>query len=982
MNSFKNIMGHLSKGILLMFVAGMSAVSCQYDDSELREQIDILVDKVYELEKNLNAEVQALKEMLSGKLLISDFSTDASTGISTVTMVNQSGYEYSFQLLPEKDMQSFVTCITLSDGVAYWGYIAEDGSKQLFLDEDKNPIPVVADTPEVIEKDGETYIVIGGVEYPMSGNSVFSDYELHTDALTGELYAVTFTFGEDMKFTVTVDGACGFWFVLPSAGFGSAEVISDYFVANGLTERVQIDTRGVVDYVLQIPDGWKVKEYEDVYMGAKYLDITAPSAELVESGAAAADGDLKVIAVLEGGKATAAKLYVTTSPFSQFGVSFGNATARMHKGLQKFVYGVCSASEYDEDAIFTVAEGILTEYDYPQGYGVSTSSLHEESVAAIAGEDLVPGEKYVFWAIPALYYYSESDAGYYLEKGTFVKTEFAYSSVTFEVGKESFRDAQLTMELQGVTSYYSGLVTADEFMIEDVIFGLNNPGYYTARTTPMSYEGSVFTFADVTAAQATSYVAWFAVAEEGHTYTAEDVIVRQFSTLNLSAGGSVKVEAADMNATPVDVVVTLNAKGAETIYYSYMTASVASKYADDEQKAMYLFESGLSAKGESVTTRATETISKLKPSSDYVLFAVASDSEGKYGDVLTLNCKTTEISYNDLSVDISLAKNDPNNVVLNISAKDAAGIIYWIGKTSDNTWKSSNYMGGSVETAESYIFLNRDAYRITSVMEAYPIVDGQITMTDLEMDVEHVIVAMAMDAEGGLSRAKEFRFTPWPVAIGAVVESSASNWAEAKPVVEFIPEKFYAAVGQMPGQYGFNVTVPSGFTAYVLCGTDSYLNDGDATKVLSIEEKIVKIIQYVDLPRDSDKLVDENAWVSQGYPHGHEFYHHEHGNPLFGNVVIWASEEYHDKVCDCEATLKNERTFGSGENAYTVTINQVRNINDGIPVEVRQPQAIGSTSEVVDRVYVVCQDLEGNCYEPFVFDVDPQLFANAGARDE
>ena len=98
--------------------------------------------------------------------------------------------------------------------------------------------------------------------------------------------------------------------------------------------------------------------------------------------------------------------------------------------------------------------------------------------------------------------------------------------------------------------------------------------------------------------------------------------------------------------------------------------------------------------------------------------------------------------------------------------------------------------------------------------------------------------------------------------------------------------------------------------------------------------------------------------------------------------MIWASEEFHDKMCDCKENLKNERTFGSGENAYTVTINQVRNINDGKPVDVRQPQAIGSTSEVIDRVYVVCQDLEGNCYEPFVFDVDPQLFANAGARDE
>ena len=47
---------------------------------------------------------------------------------------------------------------------------------------------------------------------------------------------------------------------------------------------------------------------------------------------------------------------------------------------------------------------------------------------------------------------------------------------------------------------------------------------------------------------------------------------------------------------------------------------------------------------------------------------------------------------------------------------------------------------------------------------------------------------------------------------------------------------------------------------------------------------------------------------------------------------------------------------------------------------VRMPQAIASLQEVIDRVFVVCQDLEGNCYEMFVFDVPVDLFVNAGGR--
>ena len=57
-------------------------------------------------------------------------------------------------------------------------------------------------------------------------------------------------------------------------------------------------------------------------------------------------------------------------------------------------------------------------------------------------------------------------------------------------------------------------------------------------------------------------------------------------------------------------------------------------------------------------------------------------------------------------------------------------------------------------------------------------------------------------------------------------------------------------------------------------------------------------------------------------------------------------------------------------------------INDGTPIEFRQPRAIGSKEEVIDVVFIVCRDLEGNCYECFKYDVPVELFQNAGARDE
>ena len=940
-----------------------------YDDSGIWDQLNALIGQVYNLEQKMNSEIKTLKDLLKGKIFITDVKNDVSSGLTIVELSNGE----TLVLFPEKDMKSYVTYITLSDGVTYWAYIDEYGNKQLFLDENGEAVPVYGNTPEVIEKDGDTYLVIGGVEYPLSGNSVFSDYELITDELTGEVYAVTFTFGEDMSFTVTVDGAAGFHFVRP-AGW-STVIISDYFVPVGSTERIQVDAKGVVDYVLQIPDGWRVKEFKDPYMGSLYFDVTAPSAELINSGVAAADGDLKVVAVLEGGKATVSKLYLSTAPFKEFSVSLAGANVKMYNGLQKFVYGICLESEYDEVSFIETAQELLTAYSYPAGFGVSDVDFEYLPLEEVAREALVPGQKYVFWALPALYYQTDEDAGYYVKEGTFQKVPFKYASLSFEIGRESFRDAELVMEAKGIEAYYTEVLPKSDFLLEDVLFYLNN-GFYEERTEPMSYTGSVFSFAVAYPEPSTEYVAWIAVAEDGKTYTEGDVIVREFSTLNLTPGSDVKVQAV-LEPAATNVTAIFEAVGAETIYYAFLTTSEAKKHTDEAAKANYLFEKGRYTSDDAGVTESSLFNIKLKPESDVVFWAVATDDEGKYGEVLAMECKTTPIKYNDMTVEISLAYNDPNDVQLNISTKGGEPVeyLYWIGKTADNTWKSPNYLGGSAETAQVYMYLNPTYSRFTDIAARYPIEDGLIKMTDLTPGANYVIVAMAKDAAGLYSKATEFRFVPRAVGLGNVVTADNPEWEKARPSIEWIRSRFIQSTGTLSGAYAFNITIPEGFSAYVLAGTDSYLNNGDETVELTVDDKITTIIQYVDKPRDWHLTVSED-WV---WPHiGFEHYHSHHGAPLWGNSVIWASEEYHDSRCSCGGTYVEVRDM----QGYQVEVTHLININDGNPIEFRQPQAIASTQEVIDKVFVVCQDTDGNCYEPFVIDVPVEYFQNAGGRDE
>ena len=258
MKIFTQMKSHAGYGLLCLLLAAPVAVSC-YDDSDIREKIDILVDKVLTLEERCNNEFAALDDMLNGQLFISDLSINASTNVTTVTLSNGS----VLTLLPKTDLKSLVTYRNVG-GTDYWAYINEAGEKVLFKNADGEPVPVMTEMPSVVVEDGDSYLVIGGMKYPLGGNSVFSDYELITDDITGEVYAVTFTFGEDRKFTVTVDGACGFHFVMSSLGWGDPSIIDNYYVACGVTASVQVDMRGVEDYVLQTPAGWRVKERSDI----------------------------------------------------------------------------------------------------------------------------------------------------------------------------------------------------------------------------------------------------------------------------------------------------------------------------------------------------------------------------------------------------------------------------------------------------------------------------------------------------------------------------------------------------------------------------------------------------------------------------------------------------------------------------------------------------------------------------------------------
>ncbi len=959
----KNLLKYFCRLAVCAAVACPLAVSCdQYDDTELREQIEMLVNKLYELEQRMNDEIGALEGMLKGKLLIKDVEKDAISGITTVTLSDGK----KLQLLPEKDMKSFVTYIT-SGGVEYWAYIDADGKKQYFLNDKNEAIPVKSEMPQVITRDKDTFLVIGGVEYPLSGNSLFSDYEVIKDELTDTVLAVTFTFGDNMSFTVTVDSAAGLMFISKTGNTSS--VLTEYYVGPGEMAKVQIQTMGVVDYVLQIPDGWRVKDGEDDLLG-KYFEIMAPEASLIESGVAASEGELKVVAVLEGGKATVAKLSLTTNPFKEFVVSAGNATVKKCAGLEKYVYGVCEKLLYNEEEIFAAAESLLTSVsDVPAGYGVSTVDLESVSLETIAGKGLVAGQEYVFWVIPASYSYDKAE--YSLKPGTIRQAVSKYGSVKFEVKDPAFRDAQMTIEIKGNASYYFSVVPKADYDIAHLLHVLNvAPESYTVRTEA-NVSGSVFEFAGVEAVENTEYVAWLVIATEGREYVEADVTIQEFATLPLVSGSAVTVNAVEKEVSYNDVEVELTAAGAEKIYYIYAEPSSFPNFASKEAEAEYVMEKGMTVLAETAVTRATDCLDKIKPETNLKLLALASDATGKYSAVVEKQFKTAKLPVNAFSVALSIALNSPEEVKINISTEggESVGYLYWIGKASSNVWTSKQQLGGTAETAQAYMAANPTKSIFTNTASRFPIVNGVITMTGFDVDEKYIAVAVAQDANGVYSAATVLEFMPHSVNIGTIVQKNDAAWksADQNLKVDFIKEMFWSD-GEF-SSYSYNVTLPKDFTAYILSGTETFFNDGDPNVEVTAEDKILKIIAETDFRKDEFGTTQDGADIGWRY---------EHGSPKLGAVVVWANEEIHDKVCKVEDCAGNRTELREWFGNQNTPVEYVVLFNTGEPILMTYPYSNGNSGKVVDRVYIVLQDIDGNCYEPFEYDVPYEYFGEGG----
>ena len=1025
MKTFKTTVKSLLSGLLCLAMSAPMLTSC-YDDSAIWGEIDEITGRLDELDERLNGQIQAFNDLVAGGDLLIKSLQKQSDGSYVVTLSNGT----TFGVLPTGVSVKGLLSYKEVEGVKYWAMYNTNGVLELLVDSSNNYIPVESVVPTVKEKDGRFYLVVGDKEYETgfsadSPLSVITGYELNKDE-SGNVYSVTFTFGEeDLTYTIPVDGYLGFSFRLGSAG--KSDVIKDYYVDFGSTGQILAGMDGVEDYVLQVPEGWRVVEEVDELMGETYLNITAPSKAKVLAGEAVAEGNLKVIAVVEGGKAMAARLALTTSPFKTFTTTSSNAVIEIHSGVDKYIYGV-STVPFDADAVFAQAQALLQANDK----GVATSDINMP-LSEINGAALASGSKYVLWAMPAFYDYSDAATGYSLKEGVVSAYEFTYNNIKLETVSVAYNDAVIKVDMGGAAAFYGGTALKSDDLFTEVLSQINN-GLIDTYTEPVAYEGSAFKFPVNSVLEPVSeetYVTWVAPFVAGKDkYLMDDIIYVEYTLSAITSGGSVNVVAETPVVTRTSINVHLTAEGANSIMYIYLKSAYAGRYSTDSQRADLLLESADTKPVHAGSADAL--IEKLAPESKMTMFAMAIDKDGKYGKPVAAEAVTDEMKYNDIIVELGTPSADANKAEVPVKVSgDAVDYIWWFGKLdSDTFWTSSDKCNKSEETGQQYMALYPDDPSIARAMSNSVFEEGVITMTDLTGDTQYVLMVLAKDENGEYSKAGVARFRTLAVNLGEIVRAGTDTWKAAKDQVQITwhENRFRkAANSSMPAFYAFDIKVPTDLTAYILCMSDDYFEQNP--DIRKEEDKIIDIEAQCSRKYDAGGVVEgpdgemltEPDWVDDAgethigtYMNVYSFY--VHGYPTNGFATYFAEGSHGEGNCtswEDKGSCSNydyalnsitkrhsvdyfieyvENTRGNYCKTQT-TINKVAQDlfeayypyykdakpliyeNHGDALYMENHYAIGTddSGRVVDDVYVVFVDKDGNYYEPMSFEV-PNYF--------
>ena len=611
-----------------------------------------------------------------------------------------------------------------------------------------------------------------------------------------------------------------------------------YFQSEG-TATVAIKSSGIDDItVISYPKGWYAEINAD-----GLVEVTAPNYEETQvevdyetwteiPAKYAASGYVKVHACSAEGKCMVGRLPVEVVAQALSVKAYGGnayfSVATTYPWGPTYFYGVATKETLEAETaglLKSMTEGGWAHYD---SYANSDMTELVVSIAELLGEEPQLGSEYIVWAVVEDY----NKMSYSAEDIVIAYYSPLQATITEVEAEKTAYNVTVNVEVEGAEGYVafaSPEMYCDDpqYQAEMMAMALTEGQYYGKYYTT-NYSGSALDIAAGTTYSATglyspaSDVFVFVLPIDGRPvedYSAADVLIGQFRTADLTAGGSVDLtveqtttkldysgdEVALDPYTQLGVKVGLASNDPwAAFYFGWMTDDTYKMYsAMDEDIVYYLLENSYGNLPGDVDSWPLYITENVSPNTTMHFVAFVVDAAGKYGKVAHIELTSQELSKADFTWKEPIVTNVvdgvlKNNKTLEITpafeeGTEPASYKYVLAQT-----KYYNQYEGmdDAQMAEELFFST--SYSVKTVT-AEELVNGVLYVDGHDYGYPYYFAIVPIDAEGRPGASAYIMEYETVYALDNVVTSGAAFDATKPAVTLILPEEsaFYP-----DGKYG------------------------------------------------------------------------------------------------------------------------------------------------------------------------------------
>ena len=800
---------NMKKFVKMAFVAmSLIAFSCdKYDDSELREAVNKLNDKVAALEAKVADNVSALQSMVSlGSVQSCKF--DAEKGKALITLLD--GTNLSIDLTVEGC--SLLSVIEVS-GEYYWGVCANGTTTQLLVG--GKPVPVAVTPALKISESNEWMISVDGGKTWVSTGIFNEQQSADSGESTTSFFQDVKKEGDNLVLTL-MDGTVIKVDIVGEAQFEAAQTAL-YFAKEGIEKSVALNTMNLKAYtVTEKPEGWKARVEHNTDEESYTLFITSPS----DITAAAKSGTVKLLGTFTGGQ-NPEIVSVDVTFEEAFKLSRGtgysvNVAVAEHafEDITGYIVGAVKTTDFSAEA---VAAWLNTEEGYLSEYHEGAKSFELESLLDVYD----PTEAYVVYAveqIPVKLILSGADSYTAADLQT---VEIGSSKAKAGISNVKYDSAYLSLEFSGMSGYYGGYADLAfwESMGRDNVLESLNVGNMEPMTA-MSYEGYVSMFPDgIEGTQilpATDYIVWIMPYsdKEGYQYVADNFITYSFTSAPVVEDNTVAAPACEIKDVTYGGF-TAKITPASGAYKTYAAIRKTSAVAEDlVQSVIELIDVNEYSMG---TSELTVSANSFSDTDEVCIMAVSLTEDGRFGKVYKQIVPLKTLSYSDdMTVSASSSIHGLGDVTVSFSFTGSPSTISYY-------CTASSYFGDEVlqdMLARGQIgdaVFNYDINKLEG--------GNKLEITGLTIGIEYTFYALVKDSAGVPSKMSKVTFTP--IVLIDYVASTSSNYKYGMPVIS----------GTKSGSnYTLQVTKPAECVKYWLFIGDLEYMTGSSTVINITDE--------------------------------------------------------------------------------------------------------------------------------------------------